>query len=382
MRALHATFVLFGLGVAQAFLPGRADAQAGAPSLQIAPDVRAEGMGRSFVTLDRSAYAAWGNPGTLGLVRGLDAAAMTTRLVPDLAPDVHLDYQSAVFGIGFRVGDVPFNFNVGANHTYLSYGESVVADPGSPDPVGTFESHETTTGLTAALGIADVVGAGIGVKWFRSYLGPVLYTEVEGKATPIDFGFYARTPPIVIPSDAPGPAWSELRFLGAVAWANSGGDIDFNVPFGSDELPKVRREALGAEFHLIPASRLFPTTNRWLGRLLKDAHLVSVSAAFGREKDLVSSSIPDTLAQYLGRNDREGIITSRGFEVRFLDVLSFRSGYLFDDPGEIKDGTFGWGLSWFGYAGVDYARIPQYRELSKVAKWSFWFRVPFDVGLD
>jgi hypothetical protein len=49
-----------------------------------------------------------------------------------------------------------------------------------------------------------------------------------------------------------------------------------------------------------------------------------------------------------------------------------------DEAGQIIDNTYGWGLSILGKAGVDYARIPQFRELENVVKWSFWIRFPFD----
>jgi hypothetical protein len=65
-------------------------------------------------------------------------------------------------------------------------------------------------------------------------------------------------------------------------------------------------------------------------------------------------------------------------EIRFLDSIAVRVGRVNDEAGQIIDNTYGWGLSILGKAGVDYARIPQFRELENVVKWSFWIRFPFD----
>ena len=63
-------------------------------------------------------------------------------------------------------------------------------------------------------------------------------------------------------------------------------------------------------------------------------------------------------------------------EIRFLDSVAVRAGR--DEAGQVIDNTYGWGLSVLGKVGVDYARIPQFRDLENLVKWSFWMRIPFD----
>ena len=64
--------------------------------------------------------------------------------------------------------------------------------------------------------------------------------------------------------------------------------------------------------------------------------------------------------------------------MRFLDCIAVRAGRVNDEAGGVTNNTYGWGLSILGKAGVDYARIPQFRTLENVVKWSFWVRIPFD----
>jgi hypothetical protein len=266
-----------------------------------------------------------------------------------------------VFGLGVRTGSIPLTVNLGVNHTRLSYGSFILV-PDEP-----LEPYESTTGLTLALGMGDLVGIGVGVKWFDVYFPSQNQVSglVQFSSTAWDYGFYARSPFLPIGKQASAPPTGRLRFLGAISWSNNG---DVKTESGAlSPLFELRRESLGLEFDLLPATRLFPVSNPWMVRLLDDAHLVSVAAALGWQSDLVGDDDTDAL---------------RGLEVRVLDVFAIRTGHVKDDTNRIDGTSFGWGLSWFGYAGVDYAKVPQYTEVSKLAKWSFWLRVPFDFSLN
>ena len=346
---------------------------AGGPSLQISPAVRSEGMGRAYAPLEISPFAAWANPGALGFIKGVQAATFRARLVPDLSPGVHQNYKAVIGGTTLD-GRIPFNLSLGFNNTFLDYGESFAPE------LGEFSSFERTKGVTAAVGIRDLVGIGFGVKRFMgSFTG---LPEHEGRATLHDFGVLGRTP--LLPFRAKGesrPVDASLAM--GVSWLNHGNDIRFpERSAAGDPPPKVRRESLGFEVGFFPALDHIKTSNKWLSGILRDTHLISVSAAIGREKDLLAfeHDIPDSIRATLSKNDIEGISTYRGAEVRFLDTVALRIGHINDEAGGIIGETYGWGFSLLGVAGVDYARIPQFRTLEHVVKWAFWIRVPLDAS--
>jgi len=361
--------------------PARAQSTAGAANLQIPPDVRAEGMGRVWAPLATTPYAAWSNVGGLGLLEGVQFARMHAQLVPDLAEDVYFDYTSIVAGYS-PIPGVPLNFSIGYNRTDLDYGISVLTGPGSPDPIGTFNSTENTDGVTLAVGVGSLVGIGIGLKTTEVNLAP----GSDGKASARDIGILARTPYLVYDAEAPeafavstrAGGQASLRLLGALAWSNHGDPISLVPNRQSDPLPEVRREAVGVELNVMPLHRVTTFQSRLLKRLTRDAHVLTVSAGLGLDDSMVDEAIPDSIAARLSKNDREGIVTYKGFEIRLFDVFSYRRGSIFDDPGEIKGTTTGWGLSFFGVLGFDRAEIPQYKELQRVKKSSFWVRVPLD----
>jgi hypothetical protein len=276
----------------------------------------------------------------------------------------------------------PVTVSLGFNHTGLDYGESIYTDPGSPDPIGTFESREHTHGVTFAAGLMDIVGVGVGMKQVEVDLGPDFGPGfgARSRVHAFDYGALARTPrfPFRKAGDAE-PIWN-IALTGGLSWLNRGKETFFAEYGAGDPLPKVRRESVGFDLNFLPADALFHPSSPWLSRLLRDVHLVSVSAALGREKDLLAGTgdIPDSILAQLSRNSREGITNYRGMEIRFLDSIAVRVGRVNDEAGQIIDNTYGWGLSILGKAGVDYARIPQFRELENVVKWSFWIRFPFD----
>jgi hypothetical protein len=306
--------------------------------------------------------AAWGNVGALGFVNGVEAVVMRAQLVPDLADDVIYYYTSVVAGMSYQAGSVPLNFSLGLNHTDLSYGESIAT---GPSPV-VFTSYENTTGGTAALSLWDIIGAGVGVKRFEVDLAAGLPgIDGRGEVTAWDYGILARSPKYPFrKTGEPEPRW-RASLVGGVAWSNNGDDISLVEQRQADPLPYVRRESIGLDLDIIPASDFIHTSNKWMSRMISDVHLISFSGAIGRETSLITDES----------------ITYRGAEIRLLDSASIRFGHINDEIGQIIGSTFGWGISFLGWVGVEYARIPQYVELDDVTKWSLWIRLPLNATL-
>ncbi|HEX7880940.1 MAG TPA: hypothetical protein VF720_16125, partial [Candidatus Eisenbacteria bacterium] len=67
------------------------------------------------------------------------------------------------------------------------------------------------------------------------------------------------------------------------------------------------------------------------------------------------------------------VFLNGGVEYSYNKLISLRTGYIFDDPGEIKDFTFGLGVAYKALS-FDYASIPQFEELDRVSKFSLSVR--------
>src|SRR5438477_2808266 len=193
-----------------AAVPAVAQQSAGGASLYYPAGIRADGMGRAFVSIADDPSALWWNPAGLAWQRypvelGPNAhnAAMTnySRLVPDLADDVfHLNltylHHSQSWG------------TFGGSLAYLSYGRNTITtggtDGGSGESLGTFTSYELAPSLAFGTALSPSFAVGFGVKLLYVNLAPTFAlqsvgistgTDIKGTGTSVavDFGALART---------------------------------------------------------------------------------------------------------------------------------------------------------------------------------------------
>ena len=348
--------------------PSAASAQAaGAFVLQIPVDARTEGMGRAWAPLVTSAFSAWNNPGGVGLLQGAHLARSRDDLAEGLAVGVVQEYRAAAIGHDFLVNGLPLNVGAAVYEGRLEYGEIQGTGPGGV-PTQTFYPWEETEGLAVGLGVPGVVGIGFGYKRVEIDLGFGSYGDTHA----LDLGFLVRSPYVRIGEPETGKSglsvsyedggWVSARALGGIAWMNDGSDVSLmNSPNSGDPLPHLRRGSVGLEVGAVRFGDLAPVTREIFAGILQDVRLVSLSAAYGEEASLVDDS-------WEGQD---------GWEVRILDVFSYRRGSIDDPRGKIQDTTEGWGVSLFGYLGYDHAEIPQAVGLPRVTKESWWVRVPF-----
>jgi len=317
------------------FLAGSAEAQgtAGAYSLQIPPGARAEGMGRSFTAIADDAFAPWWNPGGLAFIDGKQAALMHTKLVPDLADDVYFEYLSYAQHLSGWGG-------IAATITYLSYGESQATDGGSGD-LGTFSSWEMAPSIAIGTSITDDLGLGANLKYVYLDLAPALSSTSgqagKGSTFAVDLGALYRIPgaPVNL----------------ALVLQNLGPDIALVDEEQADPLPRTLR--FGAAWQVVN----------------KPTH--SLIAAIDVDKSLLGDqggAPPDTNFTPTWFDDNE-VLLNGGVEYSYSKLISLRLGYIFDDPGEIKDFTYGLGVAYKSLS-FDYASIPQFEELDRVSKFS------------
>jgi hypothetical protein len=317
--------------------PAMAQGTAGAYSLQIPPGARAEGMGRSFTAIADDAFAPWWNPGGLAFLDGKNASLMHTKLVPDLADDVYFEYLSYAQHLSGWGG-------IAATITYLSYGESQATDPGQGD-LGTFSSWEIAPSVAIGTTITDNLGIGANLKYVHLDLAPALSTTSgqagKGSTFAVDIGALYRVPnaPINL----------------AIVLQNLGPDIALVDEEQADPLPRMLR--IGAAWQVVN----------------KNAH--SVILAVDGDKLLLGDEggvAPDSTFNPTWFDDNE-VLLNGGIEYSYNKLVSLRTGYIFDDPGEIKDFTFGLGVAYRALS-FDYASIPQFEELDRVSKFSLSVR--------
>ncbi len=316
-----------------------AAANAGGASLQIPPGARAEAMGRFFTAVADDPFGPWWNPGGLAFMRGWNAGLMHTRLVPDLADDVYFEYigvSNYIEGWGGVAGTL----------TYLNYGESIATETGSPTEIGTFSSFEFSPSIALGTEVIPNLGLGLNLKLLHVNLAPEEYGDGKGTTFGVDLGaLYRFQHPV-----------DNLFGLGAGTWtaglgamvANLGPDISLTDENQADPLPRNLKLAIS------------------LGAAVPESYSMLVGMSV--EKSLLSADIPDTVTG-LSFYERHEVLVSGGAEIGIMDLLFGRMGYIYDDVGKIKGWTYGAGFHLDKF-GLDFASIPQYRELDRVTKIS------------
>ncbi len=302
--------------------------QAGAISLTFPIGARYNALGESGTALSTDLAAMWWNVGGFafaadgGKRRGFEF--MDTKLVPDLADDVRLDY--------FSYGQYVEGWGMmGAYLTYLNNGVQQKTDEGGQN-LGTFKSYEFSIGFAYGVKITPRLGIGVGVKYFRNELAPDSATQDRGSGTgstwAIDTGLHYRV------SDA-------LNF--GAALTNLGPDITFIDADQSDPMPLSLR--LGAS--------MVAYQSEYMGFLV----------------------VGDYLKSLVSQDDTQ--IFGGGVEWNYVQSLYIRVGYKHDQEGEIKDYTWGMGVDltrWTGQSiSVNYASVPQATGLDRVSRISLSF---------
>ncbi len=369
----------FGLTLALLWTGSAAEAgsMAGAFSLQIPPGARSEGMGRAYYVLDQGPMAAWGNVGGLAFADGVQGAATYSRLREGPSDGgVRYYYGTASMQVAL-LKHLPMTFDF--NFTRLDYGESQLTD-GSSTQLGTFSSYEHVFGVATALQIGRRVGIGFGVKNVKvDYLNGVSETienqlgleDAEGSSVAFDLGALGR-----FPVSVGEPGQVKTNVLAGVTVKNLGSNINPTGWGDGDPLPRNLRAAVGFDLSALPVAEGGWFQGAGPSSLIRDTSVFGASVAMGFEKSLISSDLPDSVADRLSYLERHDIILSVGGELRLLDYIALRVGYVHDESGGIEAWTQGMGLSLFRLGGLDYASIPQGWGLPRVDKWSLWVRVP------
>lgn len=389
-----------------------AQGNAGGASFQIDTSVRAAGMGRaSAATFWGDDLNWWSNPGLQGYHHGIRFEHGRTQLVPDLADDVYLRTNRVTlgaWGVGVTLSGKPIN-KIGG--TRLDYGESVITEPGNPDPVGTFRSWEDVSAFGVGVNVVELldnatrlaggrpanlhdwfdVSAGITAKHLFVDLAPAVVgsdgQDARGAVDEHDRGYLIRvTPYNSLGGRAGWPAldralhpiiggWRADLAYGESRLNHDGHTIALIDIRQADPMPQYNIRGLSARVAVgLPGGltdRWNANGHGWLTALLTP--LVSFGKAWDREQ----LNVFDTES---GSLQRGPTTRKEGWELTLANIYTIRRGHVNEPNGQIFGNTDGWGLGFrlgdlaaFRY---DRATIPQYVELGRVTRQAW--QVSFD----
>jgi hypothetical protein len=362
-------------------------AGAGAQSLQLDPSVRAAGMGSaSAAVFWGNELNTWSNPALLASNRGVRYERGRTRLVPDLADDVHFTTKRVTVGyggIGLQVSGRPFD-GVGAQR--LDYGTTTATDSDG-NVVGEFSSYENITSFGAAIsGLEFAENAlralgkeiprlsrygDVSVGWTEKeteiFLAPASVTldglDAEGNVMTHDSGVLFRLTP-----------YNSIDYAGTIPGIDGVASLRLDVSHGRSTLsyddatvsffgfqdPVLRTHRTGWAVHAAMAlprathERLSKERGGWLLGLISP--LIRWGKAWDRELPMILD--PSTGFHVTGE-----IAKRSGWEVTFANVVTIRRGFIEDRAGTIVGPAKGWalGLQLNDVAGVSYdeATFPQ-----------------------
>ncbi len=310
-------------------------AGAGAIVLEFPVDARYNALGEAGTALAQDAASLWWNPGGLAFatdVHRARAAAMQSKLVPDLADDIRLywgGYVTSAWGGAF-----------GAHISYLDMGTQTATNDAG-DPTGEFSSNMWAFGVGYGTKMSANLGIGFGVKFYHDKLADnnVLQDGTGGSASTfaVDAGLLYKVP--------------GRRMNIGFALRNIGPDVTHVDSDQSDPLP--RTVTLGVAYGLVQ--------NASTSLLLVGDVMVPLLKWSDSDQD------------YSFQPDFDQNEWGVGAEWGYADALFLRFGYK-KGTGEIEDTTWGLGLdlgNWLGKNIVfGYASIPQAKGLDRVTRIS------------
>ena len=247
-----------------------------------------------------------------------ELSLMHVNWLPELADDLYYEFVSFVSpkeGIGTFGGSV----------TFISYGRFQETNE-SGQVVGEFDSFDYAVALSYGVSLTNKLKGGISAKFIYSRLAPQGQGKEQGTGTAsgfaVDLGILYHIS-------------SRLTF--GAALTNLGPKLTYIDAAQSDDLP--RNLAMGFSYKLLRSDYI--------------KMLVTIEA----NKLLVG------LDDNVGEEAKQTVINGGG-EFTYADLFSARAGYIYDQEGDIKTITLGFGLSPFSWGEFDFAYIPSQDDFS------------------
>ena len=278
--------------------------------LTFEPGARANGMARAFTAVVDDAYAGWWNPGAIAFNRKTQLAAthmpwLQNSGMNDMFHE-YLAWNQYFDGIG----------NLGANIVWMDEGTQMEMDENGIE-VGEFHTFEMAFAATYGYElIPRKLGLGANFKLIYSYLGPGQgNTDTEGKSFGFAFDLGSKFQDI---AGIPG-------LQAAAVLQNVGPDITYVNDSQSDPLPMTLRVGTAYKALDNPMNRL------------------TVSAEASK---ILANEDPLLQRFVTGFEHIEETILSAGAEYTYLDLISLRGGYYYDQAGKVTGPGFGVGFQY------------------------------------
>ena len=355
-------------------------AQGTGRSMDIDLSIRAAAMGGATNAVfwgDDSDH--WGNPATLGYVRGVRYEWGRTQLVPGLADNVHLTSHVLKIGgggVGILFSGAPFD----AGGVRLDYSRSEGTDP-LGNPTGTFDSWEQVDSWGVGVNAIEMIA---GFAALGGTVPPALLRRIE-----VSGGMNFKDIEIVLGPDGTGAGSTHARDLGVLVRitpidrldADTGLPVRLDLAMGHSRL-SYNDDAVVTFINEDQASRV--TRHRRTGFALRASanvpglcRIMSEPATRGALARGLSPFVSIGFARDQAKNDAgagsrayetEGI----GYEVTIANVVAVRRGGYEDRTGDIDGATDGWSVGLpigpWGAVRYEQATFPQASGLEDVTR--------------
>ncbi|MEW5796301.1 MAG: PorV/PorQ family protein [Candidatus Zixiibacteriota bacterium] len=247
-----------------------------------------------------------------------EISVMHVNWLPELASDLYYEFLSVA---GNKEGWGTF----GGSITFISYGKFQRTNETGQE-LGEFESFDIAGAISYGTSLTNKLKGGVSVKVIYSRLSDQGAGAEKGSGTATGFALdlgllYHMTP----------------RLTWGLALTNLGPEMSYIDADQSDDLP--RNLAIGVAY-----------------RLLRSEY-TSLIATVEANKLMVG------LDGKTSKEIKESIFNG-GIEFTYANLFAARAGYIYDQEGEIKTPTIGFGLSPFTWGEFDFAYIPSQKDFS------------------
>jgi hypothetical protein len=254
-----------------------------------------------------------------GKARGrYDMILMHVAWLPELASDMYYEYLAVagpVRGLG----------TLGLSFTYLTYGDIARTGESGSDALGSFTAYDMAVTGSYGTSLTNKLRGGISAKLIVSRLAPQGAGAEVGSGTSTGFAIDV------------GLLYHMTRRLSwGLAITNLGPKMAYIDAAQADELP--RNMAFGLAYKLIQSEY-----SKMIFTIEANKLLVGLGDGFGEE-----------LKQ---------IVVNTGAEFSYINLLAVRGGYIWDQEGDIKAFTLGFGLRPLDWVQADFSYIPSQGDL-------------------
>lgn len=317
-----------------------AQGEAAVPSLELAPDSRAGGMGESGGGLADNSSAIFWNPAGLAFQSGSEVSITHSNWLPQFHLDLFYDYLT------YKQYLPELSGTISASIMYMNFGQFIRTGPDSPDPIGTFNAFDAALTVGYATKITPEWGIGFNFRLIHSQLSnqPTAEEQGSGVATSISFDVAAMWRPI---------DFLDGRFSTGVNISNLGPKIYY--------IDRAQADPIPTNFRLGFAYKILDDDFNNLTYTLDFSKLLITTDSAGNSQQFYKAIFTSWTNKPFSEELRS-IVTSMGFEYLYGQpgdfVFALRTGFFYEDPayGNRKFATFGAGIKYDIY-GFDFSYL-------------------------